>query len=403
MTVPDMPVGAGTEQSPKTNKLSIAQDDDYCNPLAEVKIYLAEKDKREAGFIPTKPCLSVTNLNDLYSYSFKGTPPIIENFLYPGVQILAGAPKVGKSFLVGQIAYHVSMGIPFWGMKVTQGNVLYLALEDDLSRLQKRMSTMFGVEGTDKLDFAINAGTITDGLETQLEHYLGGRPNTNLIIIDTLQKVRENTHEGYSYAGDYEVISRLKQFADANRICILPVHHTRKQKATDIYEMISGTTGILGCADGAMVLTKENRTDNNAELSIVGRDMPDQKLLLVRNTDTLCWEMTEREVETFETRIDPELMKIVNLITDESPEWIGTPSDLIEESGAVMPVNMITKTLNVNSSELKNRFNINYISGRTSVSRWIRLYRDTPQNDSNDSNDGLNGTPKQLSQPSQPS
>ena len=119
MTVPDMPVGAGTEQSPKTNKLSIAQDDDDCNPLSEVKIYLAEKDKREAGFIPAKPCLSVTNLNDLYSYSFKGTPPIIENFLYPGVQILAGAPKVGKSFLVGQIAYHVSMGIPFWGMKVT--------------------------------------------------------------------------------------------------------------------------------------------------------------------------------------------------------------------------------------------------------------------------------------------
>ena len=167
--------------------------------------------------------------------------------------------------------------------------------------------------------------------------------------------------------------------------------------------MISGTTGILGCADGAMVLTKENRTDNNAELSIVGRDMPDQKLLLVRNTDTLCWDMTEREVETFETRIDPELMKIVNLITDDNPEWIGTPSDLIEESGAVIPVNMITKTLNVNSSELKNRFNINYISGRTSVSRWIRLYRDTPENDSNDSNDGLNGTPKQLSQPSQPS
>ena len=131
--------------------------------------------------------------------------------------------------------------------------------------------------------------------------------------------------------------------------------------------------------------------------------MPDQKLLLVRNTYTLCWDMTEREVETFETRIDPELMKIVNLITDENPEWIGTPSDLIEESGAVIPVNMITKTLNVNSSELKNRFNINYISGRTSASRWIRLYRDPPENDSNDGNDGLNGTPKQLSQPSQPS
>ena len=97
MTVPGMPVGAGTEQSPKTNKLSIAQDDDNCNPLAEVKIFLAEKDKREAGVIPTKPCLSVTNLNDLYSYSFKGTPPIIENFLYPGVQIFAFMRENGKS------------------------------------------------------------------------------------------------------------------------------------------------------------------------------------------------------------------------------------------------------------------------------------------------------------------
>jgi hypothetical protein len=137
-----------------------------------------------------------------------------------------------------------------------------------------------------------------------------------------------------------------------------------------------------------MVLTKENRTDRYAELSLVGRDMPDQKLTLCKNTDTLCWEMTEREVETFETKIDPEVMKIVNLITDDNPEWIGSPSDLIEESGAVIPVNMVTKTLNVNSSELKNRFNINYLSGRTSESRWIRLYRDPPENDSNDSNDG---------------
>jgi len=400
MTVPDMPVGAGTEQSPKTNKYSIAQDDDDFNPLSEVKLFLAERDKMNNGLCPNRASLSTVTLNDIYSKPFNEKPPIVENLLYPGMYILAGAPKVGKSFLVAQIAYHVSMGIPFWNLNVNRGDVLYFALEDDHRRLQKRMSTMFGVEGSDRLNFAIASRTIGEGLEEQMEHFLGGRPDTNLIIIDTLQKVRENSHEGYSYAGDYEVISRLKQFADANKICILAVHHTRKQKANDIYEMISGTTGILGCADGAMVLTKENRTDNNAELSIVGRDMPDQKLLLVRNTDTLCWDMTEREVETFETRIDPELMKIVNLITDDNPEWIGTPSDLIEESGAVIPVNMITKTLNVNSSELKNRFNINYISGRTSVSRWIRLYRDTPENDSNDSNDGLNGTPNQLSQPS---
>ena len=89
--------------------------------------------------------------------------------------------------------------IPLWDLKVNQGDVLYFALEDDFERIQSRTSTMFGVEGTDKLNFCITSRTIGDGLEDQMEHFIAGHPNTNLIIIDTLQKVRENTGEGYSY------------------------------------------------------------------------------------------------------------------------------------------------------------------------------------------------------------
>ena len=55
--------------------------------------------------------------------------------------------------------------------------------------------------------------------------------DTSLIIIDTLQKVREVGGDNYSYANDYEIITRLKQFADKYGICILLVHHTRKQTA----------------------------------------------------------------------------------------------------------------------------------------------------------------------------
>ena len=73
--------------------------------------------------------------------------------MYAGAYILAGAPKIGKSFLVAQLAYHVSTGQPLWGYDVHQGTVLYLALEDDFRRLQDRMSRMFGVEGTDELYF----------------------------------------------------------------------------------------------------------------------------------------------------------------------------------------------------------------------------------------------------------
>ena len=394
MTVPDMPVGAGTEQSPKTNILSIAQSDDDCNPLAVAKYKMAELDRKANGIHPFKGSISLLTLNDIFSLAFSRKPPIIEGLLYPGMYILAGAPKIGKSFLAAQIAYHVSMGIPLWDLKVNQGNVCYFALEDDFERLQSRMSTMFGVEGTDKLSFSITSRTIGDGLEEQMEQFLGGHPDTNLIIIDTLQKVRENTGEGYSYASDYEVISALKHFADVKGICIIAVHHTRKQKSDDIYEMISGTTGILGSADGAMVLCKEKRTDRTACLSVVGRDIPDQKFRLERNPDTLCWEKTDQEIETFEKKIDSELLRVVEMLSGDKTEWKGSPAELVEESKAEVAPNIITKLLNVYASELKNQFGIEYETGRKSNGRWIHLVKIPPENDSNDSNDGSNGSAK---------
>ena len=66
--------------------------------------------------------------------------------------------------------------------------------------------------------------------------------------------------EAYSYASDYEIIGKLKRFADRHSICIVTVHHTRKQPAGDSFETISGTTGLLGCADGALLTQKKKRT-----------------------------------------------------------------------------------------------------------------------------------------------
>ena len=110
--------------------------------------------------------------------------------------------------------------------------------------------------------------------------------DTKLIIVDTLQKVREAVSDSYSYSSDYEVIGKLKQFADRYGVCVLIVHHTRKQPAGDSFEMISGTTGLLGCADGALLMQKEKRTDSRATLEVVGRDQPDQRLYLSKTMRT---------------------------------------------------------------------------------------------------------------------
>ena len=97
---------------------------------------------------------------------------VIESMMSTGVYLLVGASKIGKSFLVAQIAYHVSTGKELWGNVAHDGTVLYLALEDDKKRLQESMARMFGVEDTDRLHFATEAGLVGQGLDKQLDNFI---------------------------------------------------------------------------------------------------------------------------------------------------------------------------------------------------------------------------------------
>jgi len=203
--------------------------------------------------------LETISMTELYDTVYQSKPPLIDGLLYTGTYLFVGAPKLGKSFLMAQLAYHISTGTPLWDYTVRKGTVLYLALEDDYRRLQERLYRMFGTDSTDNLFFSVSADSLGNGLDAQLQRFMQEHTDTSLIIIDTLQKVREVGGDNYSYANDYEIITRLKQFADRYGICILLVHHTRKQTADDKFDMISGTTGLLGAADGAFLLQKEKR------------------------------------------------------------------------------------------------------------------------------------------------
>ena len=273
-TVPYPPVGPGGGQSlsQKPNQ-SIAEDFDEHKPSEKD----LEKMLRQLQRTSAPDYLPSLSMNDLYERVFPGRPPIIEGLLYPGVYLFVGAPKVGKSFLMAQLAYHVSKGLPLWGYEVRQGAVLYLALEDDYPRLQGRLYRMFGEDSAADLHLSIYAKQLNSGLEEQLNRFVREHPDTRLIIIDTLQKIREAGAEKYSYADDYKVITSLKHLADGTGICLLLVHHTRKQQADDKFDMISGTNGLMGAADGAFLLQKERRTDSAATLDISGRDLQDQR------------------------------------------------------------------------------------------------------------------------------
>lgn len=322
---------------------------------------------QDPAYLPT------VTMTELYDTVYESKPPVIDSLIQNGTYIFAGAPKVGKSFLMAQLAYHVATGKPLWGYDVHQGTVLYLALEDGHERLQKRMYRMFGVEDVGNLHFAINAKQLGNGLDAQLEKFVREHSDTRLIIIDTLQKVRELSGEAYSYRDDYQIIGQLKQLADRFQLCMLVVHHTRKSPANDEFDRISGTTGIYGCADGAFVLSKERRTDNTATLSISGRDQPDQCLHLVRDEETLQWNFDHADTELYKEPPDPLLEKVAALVTVERPTWQGSATELIAATGCEIQPNALAKRLNVNAAKLLNEYQIRYTNAHTKTGSRITL------------------------------
>lgn len=202
-----------------------------------------------------------------------------------------------------------------------------------------------------------------------------------MIIIDTLQKIREAGGDKFSYANDYEIIGQLKHFADQTGVSLLLVHHTRKQQADDRFERISGTNGLLGAADGAFILEKEKRTGDTAALEVSGRDQPEQKLILKKNMERLTWELERAETELWKAPPDPILEKVADMVSEKCPEWDGSPTELAEVLKLDMKPNLLTKHLNVNKARLFNEYQIDYEPVRTHAGRRIILKRVSPQRD----------------------
>lgn len=146
---------------------------------------------------------------------------IVDGLIPQGLHILAGSPKIGKSWLSLWICLQVSKGEKVWDFETTKSEVLYLCLEDSFARIQNRLFEITD-DAPPNLHFAIMSDTIGNGLEIQIENFMKEHSETGLIVIDTLQKVRNNTSANVNpYAADYDDINALKQIVVSPAVLIL--------------------------------------------------------------------------------------------------------------------------------------------------------------------------------------
>jgi hypothetical protein len=273
---------------------------------------------------------AITNAAVLQRRTFTEPRWAVPHLLPEGVSVLAGAPKLGKSWLALDVALSVPLGGMALGkLKVEPGLCLYLALEDTDRRLQQRLDTLMpNGDAPEGLHIATTWPTLPEGGMAHLRQWLTDHPDARLVVIDTLAKIRGPVFGMQNqYAADYEAISQIKKISDEFGIAFLVIHHTRKMAAEDPLDMVSGTNGITGAADTILVLRREiGRHD--ATLYVRGRDVAEADHALAFDPVSCAWTFLG-DADTY--RMSQERADIVKLLAD-APEPL-RPKEIAEALG----------------------------------------------------------------------
>ncbi len=299
---------------------------------------------------------------------------VVDSLISQGLHVLAGSPKVGKSWLALWLAVMVAKGEPVWGMQTHQGTTLYLCLEDSRLRIQNRLFEIME-DAPPSVHFCTDAFTIGGGLEERIETFIAEHSDTTLIIIDTLQMVRGAGYDN-TYANDYRDLSILKKLADKHGVAILLIHHLRKEGADDVFNRISGTTGVQGAVDSSFTLIEDKRGSGKAKLSCIGRDIEYREITLERNEDNV-WDMVSDSREQQELLGDA-IIPLLSVFMKFSPHFIGTPTELadklLSQRGEKISPKKISQRILQNAEALVTA-GISFDIRRSNGKRLIELHR----------------------------
>jgi hypothetical protein len=260
-------------------------------------------------------------------------PPLryaVPELLPEGFTLLAGSPKVGKSWLVLDMLLSIAEGGRALGsIPIPKPRpVLYLALEDGDRRMKDRQRTILnGRNGSPNFAFLVDCPYPFSTIRAWLRNHDGA-----LVVLDTLGKVMEDGKPGdNSYQRDYKMAGEFKRIcADFPGVSIVAVHHDRKAASDDFVQSVSGTNGIAGAADTIMILNRARNSDNGL-LKVTGRDVLESEYALIRSGPS--WQLhggtleSAREAATSvrnsmkATGLGPRMQETLNLV-NQHPEGI---------------------------------------------------------------------------------
>jgi hypothetical protein len=216
---------------------------------------------------------------------------IVSGYIVEGCTILAGRPKLGKSWFMLEVGLAVARGGHCLGdTKCHEGDVLYLAMEDNERRLQSRMTKIMGYAGEwpARFHYATEWPRANAGGLDQIRKWISAAEKPRLVVVDVLAMFRSPRDAKQTpYESDYEAVQSLQRIASDTNVAIVIVHHLRKSLAeVDPFEKVSGTLGLSGGVDTVLILDREG---SGATLYGRGRDIEEIETAVTFDAATCRW------------------------------------------------------------------------------------------------------------------
>lgn len=279
---------------------------------------------------------------DLYAADLPEINYVVRPILAEGVAILSAKPKLGKSWFALQLCLAVTSGSSFLGFPTQRGRAIYFDFENAKSIQKDRLlKQLNGQQPPDDLFFiSENVPRIGGGFEEYLVKVLEQIGGVRLVVVDVYKFIQGQKRATESeYEQVYRDIACLKEFAKALHLSVILITHNRKLvDESDPFADVLGSTGLMGASDQAMVIYKKERKATEATLSITGRSVPPNDLVISFDKASCTWKM-EGELEDYEYRKDVEAYKrdpvvatIRKAVALNGGSWKGKVGDLISAS-----------------------------------------------------------------------
>lgn len=264
--------------------------------IAENLIPIGEYERNRKPAHARPVTVTATNIIDM---QFDPIRYVVPGYIAEGCTLLAGTPKLGKSWLVLEMALAVAAGgVCLGGINCEAGSVLYLALEDNLRRLQSRIKKVWSLDLTTpqtpvppRLHFATEWPRANSGGVEAIRDWIAEHQDARLVVVDVLAMFKSLGGKGgqdqTQYEADYLAVKALQQIAGDTGVAIIIVHHTRKSVADlDPFDAISGTLGLSGAADTGIVIRRDG---NGVTMYGRGRDVEEIETAIAFDRPSCRW------------------------------------------------------------------------------------------------------------------